>query len=122
MAPAFSTPPAEIERRCRCIQKSLRQHGIGAIFIAQRVDLYYFSGTAQNGLLYLPAEGAPLLFIRRHYPRARQESPIEHILSIDSVKAIPERIQDILGSLPEVIGFELDVMPVREFRFYQSLL
>ena len=89
---AFRVPPAEIERRTASIQEQLRRAGIDGLFIVQRVDLFYFSGTAQNGFLYLPAEGKPLLFIKQSVARARAESSVETIIAIDSVnRSGPDR-------------------------------
>ena len=90
-------------------------------FIVQRVDLFYFSGTAQNGFLYIPCEGEPLLFVKQYLPRARQESSIANITGIRSIQDIPGLITDIHGKLPEVMGFELDVLPVNDFVFYKEL-
>jgi Xaa-Pro dipeptidase len=66
----FKVPAAEIYNRNRRIQKVLRENNIDGLFILQRVDLFYFSGTAQNGVLYIPAEGKPLLMIIKYMPRA----------------------------------------------------
>ncbi len=60
---SFKVPADEIDRRRLNLQQQLQAHGIDGLFIAQRVDLFYLSGTAQNGFLYLPADGNPLLFI-----------------------------------------------------------
>ena len=49
---AFKVPAREIKQRTRNIQKQLQQHDIDGLFIIQRVDLFYFSGTSQNGFLY----------------------------------------------------------------------
>jgi Xaa-Pro dipeptidase len=117
----FKVPVSEIKRRTLNIQEELRQHNIEGAFIVQRVDLFYFSGTAQNGFLYMPAEGEPLLFIKQYLPRARAESSIADILDIDSITDIPGLIADHCGRLPAVLGFELDVVPVNDFNFYQSL-
>jgi Xaa-Pro aminopeptidase len=117
----FKVPGEEIDRRVREIQPALKAAGIDGIFIVQRVDLFYFSGTAQNGFLYLPAEGEPLLLIRRSIDRARGESPLTRIVEISSVKEVPGFIADSCGRLPQRLGLELDVLPVNEFRFYCSL-
>jgi len=65
----FKVPSGEIDRRIKKIQKELQGNGQGneidGLFIVQRVDLFYFSGTAQTGFLYIPAEGQPVLFIKR---------------------------------------------------------
>jgi len=119
---AFRVPKTEVEARCRRIQAAIGERGIEGLLVVQRVDLYYFCGTAQKALLYLPVEGLPTLFVRRYYPRARSESPLEAIVPIDTVKALPRLIRERYGRLPEVLGLELDVMPVNEFRFYRDLL
>ena len=73
MAQEFKIPASEIEIRITKIQKRLRDEEIGGLLIVQRVDLFYFSGTAQNGFLYIPSEGDPLLLIRRYIPRIWEE-------------------------------------------------
>ncbi len=118
----FKVPDYEINQRIAKLQKLMREKGIDAMFIVQRVDLFYFSGTAQNGCLYVPAEKEPLLFIRKYMPRAKKESSISHIIEIKSVKEIPGLIVKYHGKIAEIIGFELDVMPVNEFDFYKKLL
>jgi Xaa-Pro aminopeptidase len=117
----FRVPRFEIERRTAAIQHELRQAAIDGLFIVQRADLFYFSGTAQNGFLYLPAEGRPLLFIKQSVARARAESALADIMAIDSVKALPGLIAEFCGRPPERLGLELDVLPVNDFRFYRAL-
>ena len=117
----YKVPADEIADRIQRIQTELLQNDIGGAFIVQRVDLFYFSGTAQNGFLFIPCEGEPLLFVKQYLPRARQESSIANISGITSIKDIPGLINDIHGKLPEVIGFELDVLPVNDFVFYKEL-
>jgi len=121
MSQEFKIPSSEIEDRITEIQKKLRQDEIDGLLVVQRVDLFYFSGTAQNGFLYIPAQGPPLLLIRRYIPRARQESSIRDMVEIRSPKEVPGRIADFYGSLPRTLGFELDVVPVKDFAFYRSL-
>ncbi|HBF42045.1 MAG TPA: aminopeptidase P family protein [Desulfobacteraceae bacterium] len=121
MEEKFEVPASEIVNRISMIQKELRQHDIDGLFVVQRVDLFYFSGTAQNGFLYIPAEGAPLLLIKKYMPRAERESSIEHIIEIKSVKDVPRLIYDLYKGLPHTLGFELDVVPVNQFNFFRTL-
>jgi Xaa-Pro dipeptidase len=114
-------PAIEINNRIKTIQKKLQQTDIGGLIILQRVDLLYFSGTAQNGFLYIPVTGEALLMVKRYYPRALNESSLKNIIEIKSVKELPQRIQDVYGSIPRTIGLELDVLPVKEFNFYRTL-
>jgi Xaa-Pro aminopeptidase len=117
----FRVPLTEIERRIAAIQAALRQNEIDGLFIVQRADLFYFSGTAQNAFLYLPAEGRPLLFVKQSVERARAESALDAVIPIDSVKTVPNLIFDACGRMPERLGLELDVLPVNDFRFFQDL-
>ncbi len=117
----FKVPAAEIYNRNRRIQKVLRENNIDGLFILQRVDLFYFSGTAQNGVLYIPAEGKPLLMIIKYMPRALKESSLENIIEIKSIKDIPGKITDFYGNIPKILGFEFDVLPVRDFDLYKNL-
>lgn len=117
----FRVPHTEIDARIAAVQKRLRQEDIDALLIVQRMDLFYFSGTAQSGYLYIPNQGAATLFIRRYLPRAQKESAIQSIMPIASVKALPRQISDIYGGLPAAMGVECDVMPVRDFRFLEKI-
>jgi Xaa-Pro aminopeptidase len=88
--------------------------------IIQRVDLFYFSGTYQNGVLYIPFEGEPLLLIKKYFPRARSESALKNIVQIQSFKEIQALVSDFYEKPVEVIGLELDVMPVNYFQKIQK--
>ncbi len=113
-------PINEINNRCSQLQKSLQKKGIDGALIVQRVDLLYFSGTAQNGALYIPCDGEPVLFIKRYFPRAQKESPLNQIVPIDSFRNLPGRLLDHYSALPRKLGLEFDVMPVAEFQFFQK--
>ncbi len=116
----FRVPEEEIKDRINRIQKKLQENDMDALFVVQRVDLFYFTGTAQNGYLYIPAEGEPLLMIKKYYPRAREESPIKDIIEITSIRNAFKYIYGYYGRMPKRIGMEFDVMPVREFFFYDQ--
>ncbi|MEJ5358883.1 MAG: Xaa-Pro peptidase family protein [Desulfobacterales bacterium] len=120
--PSFRVPAAEIEGRLARLREALRAEGLEAAFLVQAVDRFYFSGTAQDAFLHVPAEGPALLFVRRFFPRAREESPLAEIVPIDSVRRIPELLKRRFGRLPARLGLELDVLPVNEFRFFRDLL
>ncbi|PIV99355.1 MAG: aminopeptidase P family protein, partial [Deltaproteobacteria bacterium CG17_big_fil_post_rev_8_21_14_2_50_51_6] len=117
----FRVPSSEIDLRVRSLQAELKDTSIPAILIIQRVDLFYLSGTAQNSVLFVPAEGKPLLMVRKYYPRAKDESPLRNIIEIRSIKEITGLISDFFGKTPETMGLELDVMPVNSYLFYKRL-
>jgi len=55
------------------------------------------------------------LFIRQYLPRVQEESSVANIVKIESVKEISGLVADFCGHMPEVVGFELDVLPVNDF-------
>ena len=122
MTEKFKVPSSEIEDRIKRVQLLLRENNINGLFVVQRVDLFYFSGTAQNGFLFIPAEGESLLMVKKYMPRAREESSIQNIMEIQSIKDIPGMIIDFYGNIPKVLGFEFDVLPVKDFNVYRSIL
>ncbi|MBI3003738.1 MAG: aminopeptidase P family N-terminal domain-containing protein, partial [candidate division NC10 bacterium] len=58
-------PAPEIARRLALLQKRLQALDLDAALILQNADLYYFTGTIQDGVLLVPAEAPPLFFVRR---------------------------------------------------------
>ncbi|HHP7235548.1 MAG TPA: M24 family metallopeptidase [Desulfobacterales bacterium] len=117
----FRVPATEIENRIDGFQARLSERGLEAALIVQRVDLFYFTGTAQNGLLYVPAKGTPMLGIRRQLERAREETPLEQVVALSRVREMPQRIRQGYGRLPLRLGLELDVLPVRDYRFLREI-
>lgn len=117
----FKVPESEIVARREAIQKKMRLNNIDGTFISQRVDQFYFTGTSQNGYLFIPSEGEPLLFIKKYLPRAIMESSLKNIAGIDSIKDIPGLITDYYGKLPVTMGLEFDVLPVKHFNFYRTI-
>ena len=115
------TPRQEIENRLTRLRRGMEKEGMEAFLVIQKMDCYYLSGTTQDGLLFVPLEGKPLLMIRREVERARVESPLEEVLGFKSVRQLPSLIHDHRGRLPQTLGLELDLLPVRDYFRYQDL-
>ena len=113
-----STPAAELEKRIRKFQTHLDKNNIGGALIIQSTDLFYFAGTIQQAHLYIPADGEPLLMVRKSYERALAESGIKRIISFTSQKQIPGLLRENGYNIPGVLGLETDVMPAN---FYFAL-
>lgn len=121
MEQGFKVPESEIDHRKIRIQAKLQKAGVDGLFIVQPVDMFYFSGTTQNGFLYIPSEGDMLLFIKQWFLIAQKESPVKNIIEIKSIEEIPGLISDFYGRLPSALGFEFDVIPVNTSNFYRSI-
>jgi Xaa-Pro dipeptidase len=109
-------PAAELALRRRNLQKSMQAAGLEAAVIIQNADLYYFSGTLQSGLLYIPSQGDPVYLVRRDLQRARRESALPQIMPFGSFRDLPGILADCGLPHADRIGLELDVLPVAHYR------
>mgnify|MGYP000173714281 CR=1 FL=1 len=71
------TPESEIKDRIFRFQSLLRAKEIKAAILLQLIDRFYFSGTIQDGVLIIPAEGDPRYLCRRSVERAKKETPLQ---------------------------------------------
>jgi len=115
------TPAVELQVRIARFQESLRQNGVDGALIVQKTDLFYFAATAQQGWLYVPAAGDPILMIFKEFDRAKAESALEDVVSLAGPKKIPDIIRERGYQLPAQLGMELDVLPVNLYRQYDSI-
>ncbi|RNC73332.1 MAG: aminopeptidase P family protein [Desulfuromonadales bacterium] len=115
------TPKEELEHRIGKLQSLMAGAGLDGVIIVQNADLFYFTGTVQNGTLYVPAAGEPIYMVRKEFSRARMESGLKEVVPIASLKDVPRIISDYGYPVPGRIGMELDVVPVNFFERYQSV-
>jgi Xaa-Pro dipeptidase len=93
------------------MQQLMQESATDAILVSQNADLYYFSGTIQNGLLCIPSDGDPLYLVHKSVTRAKQESAWQHILPLTKLEDAPGLFQaEGIGTLKK-IGLEIDVLP-----------
>ena len=100
---------AELETRWIRVR---REMNCDALIVVQNVDLYYLTGTTQNGVLWFPREGEPLLAVRKSFERARTDSALQNIVSLKSYSELPE----LMPNPGATIGLELDVLPVSTYQ------
>ena len=114
-------PLEELEDRLARVRIGMRKEGMEALLVVQKMDFYYLSGTTQDGLLFLPIEGKPLLLIKRELERARIESPLDGVVSLSSIRKLPNAIKDHHSILPHQLGLEFDVLPVKDYFKFREL-
>lgn len=73
-----------------------------------RINLYYLTGTIQDGVLVLRRNGEVQFFVRRSYKRAREESPLDAIHPMKSYRDMQEFLPADLGRT----FVEMDQVPV----------
>ena len=67
----------ECSRRIGRLQAELQRQELDGALLAYPIDVYYFAGTRQNALLWVPASGRATLLVRKSLARARQEGCID---------------------------------------------
>lgn len=115
------TPAAELEFRLKRLQELMTPAGIEAVLLVQNADLFYFTGSIQNGCLYVPASGQPLYMVRRDYQRARMESGLAEVVPFKTPKDIPGMLAQYGYPTPAVIGLEFDVLPIVFLERYRAV-
>jgi Xaa-Pro aminopeptidase len=114
-------PLDELKLRITRFQEQLQKSNIKAALITQRADLFYFSGTGQNAHLFIPAQGEPVLLVKKNLERARRECALREIRAISGISQLADFLKTAIAS-GESIGLELDVLPANHYFRYQKLL
>ncbi|MBI4633429.1 MAG: aminopeptidase P family protein [Deltaproteobacteria bacterium] len=110
----------EIAGRIEGLKTMMAAQGIDFAVIMQNVDMFYFTGTIQKGLLVIAVDREPLLFIEKSLTRARLDTPLD-IIPIDRDRDIRKTLEE-KGILRGTGGMELDVLPVRVYERLKSIL
>ncbi len=98
-------PKSEIDDRIKRFQA--RMDGMAGAILFHSVDMCYFSGTAQDGLVYIPRDGEPVVMMRRSLERAIQESPLE-VRPLKNMRNLKSDLDIPSGA---TVGLEMDVLP-----------
>jgi len=98
-------PKSEIDSRIKKLKD--RMDDIDGALLFQAVDMCYFSGTAQDGLVYIPRDGEPIIMMKRSLVRAKEESPLE-VRPLKNMRNLKEDLGIKTGA---TIGLEMDVLP-----------
>ena len=98
-------PRAELERRWARARSFM---DCDALLVLQKVDQYYLTGTVQNGVLWFPREGEPVLAVRKSYELAKKESALRNIVPLKTYSGLAA----LISNPGKTLGFELDVVPV----------
>ncbi|MGB8931795.1 MAG: Xaa-Pro peptidase family protein [Anaeromyxobacteraceae bacterium] len=108
----------EIEGRLERLRRALREGGLDGVILIHPVDIYYYSGTRQNGALWAPADGPSLLLVRKSLARAREEA------TAGEVRPFPpgKELAALLPASALRVGMTFDVVPVQQHQYYARLL
>jgi len=111
------TPASECTRRATTLREALVARGLEGALVLQAVDVLWLSGQRQNAALWVPAEGEPVLLVRKSLERARADSPLARVLPFP-----PSRELAGLVGQARRLGLTLDVVPVAVQQFWTRAL
>lgn len=80
--------------------------------IISKINLFYFTGTMQEGMLLVPRADDAVFWVRRSYERAMDESLFPRIQPMDSYRDAAASVI----KLPRTVYLETEIMPLA---FYQ---
>jgi Xaa-Pro aminopeptidase len=86
--------------------------------ITDKIPLYYFTGTMQDGLLLIPQDGDAVFWVRQSYERAADESLFPDIRKMRSYRDIAAG----MGRLPSAVYLETDLVPLSQLKRMQKHL
>ncbi len=110
-------PEEELSKRVKKLQENLKAD---IALLIHPPDIYYFSGTKQEGILLIPLKGNPTFLVLKHFERAKAETPFG-VVELGSLKKIGEKIKEITPSINR-IATELDVISLNLFNRLQKAL
>jgi Xaa-Pro aminopeptidase len=114
-----TVPKEEIEKRINRFQTELATANLDGAFILQNADLFYFSGTIQTAVLFVPANGDPILMVQKNHERAQLESSLSHVIPVKNKNRIPQVLNDLKFDQLATVGLEMDVLPANLYLWFQ---
>jgi Xaa-Pro aminopeptidase len=98
-------------------QQALAARGLSGGLLLNAVDVFYLAGTRQNGALFVPAQGAPVLLVRKSFARAKAESAIADLRPFPASKELARA----LGATGK-IGAAFEAVPQGTLDFWRKSL
>ncbi|GIQ71013.1 aminopeptidase P family protein [Xylanibacillus composti] len=111
-------------QRLAALQKALRERQWQGYLVTQNVDLYYFTGSMQNGYLFVPAEGKAVFYVKRSVERAKQEAACD-VRPLGSFRefsqSLKEKHPDAFRGVGIRFATEFDVLPTQLYLRLQQM-
>ena len=105
---------ARMERFRGRMEKENPDWEMAAIF--GRINLYYLTGTMQDGMLLIPRDDEAVLWVRRSLERAEKESLFPDIRPMNSYRDAA----GCYGNLPETLFTETELLPIGMFERFNK--
>ena len=106
-------PKQELIERIDHFRALMAAVSVDFALIFQNVDRFYFTGTMQKGIVVIPLDQEPMIFIEKGVERARTETPFD-VIPVRNDREMGQILDD-KGVKKGTAGLELDVLPVSLF-------
>jgi len=117
-----TVPKEEIDKRISRFQAELVAAKLDGAFILQNADLFYFTGTIQTAVLFVPSNGDPILMVQKNHERAQLESSLNQVIAVKNKNRIPQVLNDFKFDQLLTVGLEMDVLPANLYLWFQQTL
>ncbi|MDM7917864.1 MAG: Xaa-Pro peptidase family protein [Methanosarcina sp.] len=108
----------ELKNRMRCFKEKMNISNpdweVAVIF--SKINLYYFTGTMQDGILIIPRNEEATFWVRRSYERAMDESLFPSIEPMNSFRDAAKNV----NRLPDAVYLETEVVPIALYQRFQK--
>ena len=84
--------------------------------IFSKINMYYFTGTMQEGMLIIPRDEEAVLWVRRSYERAAEESLFPCIRQMNGFRDAA----GTLGKFPRAVYLETEVVPLALYQRFRA--
>lgn len=105
---------SRIERFRKQMDQSYPGWEIAAIF--SKINVYYFTGTMQEGVLFIPRSDEAVFWVRRSYERAAEESLFPSIRPMESYRDAAV----MMKNLPDTVYLEKEIVPIGMLQRFQK--
>ena len=109
---------SELEARLKRFRATMdfQQPGWKLAVFFNKINLYYLTGTMQEGMLLIPRDDSAVFWVRRSYERALHESHFPDIKPMDGFRDAAADFH----SMPENIHVETEFIPIAFLRRFQK--
>jgi Xaa-Pro aminopeptidase len=108
----------EHQTRIARYQQALAERGLAGALLLNAVDVFYLSGTGQNGALFVPVQGPAVLLVRKSLTRAKAESAVADVRPFPASK----ELASALPAAAAKIGVAFEAVPQGTVDFWRRSL
>ena len=111
-------PLQELDSRIERFRKQMDQScpGWEIAAVLSKINVYYFTGTMQEGVLFIPRSDEAVFWVRRSYERATEESLFPSIKPMESYRDAAVTMKN----LPDTLYLEKEVVPIGMLQRFQK--